>query len=118
MGDINFFPSFTGVQVYLSVARAVECENMKIRWWHCALAYGVPLLIVGASAIIDPFSFGTPDYCWLRTDNYFVFALAGPTLLLLAVLVALLMAAMIHTCRLSPDDALKTKEMARLDSTR
>ena len=102
----------------MTVARAVESESLKVRWWHYLLAYGVPLLIVGVAAIVDPFSYGTSNYCWLRTDNYFVFSLAGPALFFLAIHVALLAAAMIHTCRLSPDDALKTKEMARLDSSR
>ncbi|XP_071548081.1 latrophilin Cirl-like isoform X3 [Panulirus ornatus] len=107
-----------GVHVYLSVARAVECDSLRLRWWHYTLAYGLPLLVVAAAAVIDPFSYGTDQYCWLRTDNYFVFSLVGPALLLLAAHVALLAAALIYTCRLSPDDALKTKEMARLDSTR
>ncbi|XP_053647210.2 latrophilin Cirl isoform X3 [Cherax quadricarinatus] len=107
-----------GVHVYLSVARAVECDSLRLRWWNYALAYGLPLLVVGTAAVIDPFSYGTTQYCWLRTDNYFVFSLVGPALLLLAAHVALLAAALIYTCKLSPDDALKTKEMARLDSSR
>lgn len=107
-----------GVHVYLSVARAVECDSLRLRWWHHTLAYGLPLLVVGAAAVVDPFSYGTDQYCWLRTDNYFVFSLVGPALLLLAAHVALLAAALIYTCRLSPDDALKTKEMARLASAR
>ncbi|XP_069173525.1 latrophilin Cirl isoform X3 [Procambarus clarkii] len=107
-----------GVHVYLSVARAVECDSLRLRWWHYTLAYGLPLLVVAAAAVIDPFSYGTAHYCWLRTDNYFVFSLVGPALLLLAAHVALLAAALIYTCKLSPDDALKTKEMARLDSSR
>ncbi|XP_045122883.1 latrophilin Cirl-like isoform X3 [Portunus trituberculatus] len=106
-----------GVHVYLSVARAVECDSLRLRWWHYSLAYGLPLLVVAVAAVVDPFSYGTEQYCWLRTDNYFVFSLVGPALLLLAAHVALLAAALIYTCRLSPDDALKTKEMARLDST-
>lgn len=107
-----------GVHVYMSVARAVECDSLRLRWWHYTLAYGLPLLVVAAAAVVDPFSYGTDQYCWLRTDNYFVFFLVGPALLLLAAHVALLAAALVYTCRLSPDDALKTKEMARLDSTR
>lgn len=110
--------SLTGVHVYMSVARAVECDSLRLRWWHYTLAYGLPLLVVAAAAVVDPFSYGTDQYCWLRTDNYFVFFLVGPALLLLAAHVALLAAALVYTCRLSPDDALKTKEMARLDSTR
>lgn len=102
----------------MSVARAVECDSLRLRWWHYTLAYGLPLLVVAAAAVVDPFSYGTDQYCWLRTDNYFVFFLVGPALLLLAAHVALLAAALVYTCRLSPDDALKTKEMARLDSTR
>lgn len=82
------------------------------------MAYGGPLLVVCGAAIVDPFSFGTPDYCWLRTDNYFVFSLVGPALLFLAMEVVLLAVALIRTCRFNPDEALKTKEMARLASSR
>ena len=91
---------------------------MRLRWWHYVLAYGLPLLVVSVSAIVDPFSYGTPNYCLLRTDNYFVFSLVGPTLLLLLAHLTLLASALVYICRLAPDDALKTKEMARLDSTR
>ncbi|CAL4223886.1 unnamed protein product, partial [Meganyctiphanes norvegica] len=107
-----------GVHVYLSVARAVECDSLRLRWWHYVLAYGLPLLVVSVSAIVDPFSYGTPSYCLLRTDNYFVFSLVGPALLLLLAHLTLLAAALVYICRLAPDDSLKTKEMARLDSTR
>lgn len=107
-----------GVQLYLSVARAVEYTSLRLRWWHYTIAYGLPLLVVATAAIIDPFSFGTPEYCWLRTDNYFVFALVGPALALLVVHVTLLGAALLHTCKLSPDDPLKSKEMARLASSK
>ena len=107
-----------GLQLYLSVARAVEFTSLRLRWWHYAVAYGLPLLVVSAAAAVDPFSFGTPRHCWLRTDNYFVFALVGPALLLLTVHVALLVAALVHTYRLSPDDPLKSKEMARLAASK
>ncbi|KAF2355503.1 GPCR family 2 extracellular hormone receptor domain [Trinorchestia longiramus] len=109
--------SLEGVQLYLSVARAVEYTSLRLRWWHFAVAYGLPLLVVSSAAIVDPFSFGTERYCWLRTDNYFVFALVGPALALLVVHITLLGAALLHTCKLSPDDPLKTKEMARLASS-
>ncbi|XP_018016965.1 latrophilin Cirl isoform X1 [Hyalella azteca] len=110
--------SLEGVQLYLSVARAVEYTSLRLRWWHYTIAYGLPLLVVSAAAIVDPFSFGTERYCWLRTDNYFVFSLVGPALALLVVHITLLGAALLHTCKLSPDDPLKSKEMARLASSK
>ena len=102
----------------MSVARAVEYTSLRLRWWHYTVAYGLPLLVVSVAAIIDPFSFGTDTYCWLRTDNYFVFWLVGPALVLLIIHVCLLAAALVHTCKLNPDDPLKSKEMARLASSK
>ncbi|CAL4122740.1 unnamed protein product, partial [Meganyctiphanes norvegica] len=107
-----------GVHVYLSVARAVECDSLRLRWWHYILAYGLPLLVVSVAIIVDPFCYGSPTYCFLRNDNYFVLSLVGPALLLLLAKLTLLAAALIYSCRLVPDDSLKIKEMARLESTR
>ncbi|CAL4079198.1 unnamed protein product, partial [Meganyctiphanes norvegica] len=107
-----------GVHVYLSVARAVEFDSLQLRWWHYILAYGLPLLVVSVAIIVDPFSYGTPTYCLLRTDNYFVLSLVVPALLLLLGNLTLLAAALISICRLVPGNSLKTKEMTRLHSTR
>ncbi|GIX83520.1 adhesion G protein-coupled receptor L1 [Caerostris extrusa] len=56
-----------------------SCDAKKSNsWWYYAVAYIVPGIITGISAVIDPSSYGTDHYCWLRADNYFVFSFVGP----------------------------------------
>lgn len=61
-----------------------EAEKSRVRWYY-ATAYGFPAVVVAVSAVIDPNSYGTDTVCWLRTDNYFIFAFVGPVLLVLVV---------------------------------
>ena len=61
-----------------------EAERSRIRWYYLA-AYGLPALVVGVSCIIDATSYGTADYCWLATDNYFILAFVGPVVLVILV---------------------------------
>lgn len=61
-----------------------EAEKSRLRWYYLA-AYGAPLLVVAISSLIDPFSYGTDRYCWLRADNYFILSFVGPVILVLLV---------------------------------
>lgn len=61
-----------------------EAEKSRIRWYYL-VAYGIPLFIVTISALIDPFSYGTEQYCWLRADNFFIFSFVGPVIIVLLV---------------------------------
>ncbi|XP_042895739.1 latrophilin Cirl isoform X3 [Parasteatoda tepidariorum] len=60
-----------------------EADVHPDRWrvkWYSAVAYGVPAIVVAISAMIDPASYGTASYCWLRVDNYYVFSFGGPAI--------------------------------------
>lgn len=61
-----------------------EAEKSRLRWYYL-VAYGAPLLVVAISCIIDPLSYGTDRYCWLRADNYFIFSFVGPVILVIMV---------------------------------
>lgn len=61
-----------------------EAEKSRAHWYYL-FAYGVPLLIVGSSALIDPLAYGTPDYCWLRPENVFIFSFITPVVLVMLV---------------------------------
>jgi len=61
-----------------------EAEKSRLRWYYL-VAYGAPLLVVAISCIIDPLSYGTDRYCWLRADNYFIFSFVGPVILVILV---------------------------------
>lgn len=63
-----------------------EAEKSRLRWYYL-VAYGAPLLVVAISCIIDPLSYGTDRYCWLRADNYFIFSFVGPVILVILVII-------------------------------
>ncbi|GIY55828.1 latrophilin Cirl [Caerostris darwini] len=62
---------------YMTLIRSCDAKKSN-SWWYYAVAYIVPGIITGISAAIDPSSYGTDHYCWLRADNYFVFSFVGP----------------------------------------
>lgn len=64
-------------QLYLMLVEPTH--NSRIRGYSI-VAYGMPLLIVTIAVIIDPKSYGTVDYCFLRFDNYYIFSFVGPAL--------------------------------------
>lgn len=78
---LNFIAGF---QLYVMLIEVFEAEKSRIRWYYL-VAYGVPFLIVAISAIIDPFSYGTDQHCWLRADNFFIFSFVGPVIAVILV---------------------------------
>lgn len=69
-------------QLYLMLVE--PAHNSRVRCYS-VVAYGMPLLIVTVAAIVDPKSYGTMDYCFLRFDNYYVFSFVGPAVSCLLV---------------------------------
>lgn len=61
-----------------------ESEKSRMRWYYL-IAYGLPLLIVGISGALFPRGYGTSRYCWLRTDNYFIYTFVGPVIVVIIV---------------------------------
>lgn len=61
-----------------------EAEKSRIRWYYM-FAYGAPLVIVCVSCVVDPLSYGTERYCWLRADNFFIFSFVGPVIAVILV---------------------------------
>ncbi|XP_014479736.1 PREDICTED: latrophilin Cirl-like isoform X2 [Dinoponera quadriceps] len=105
-----------GFQLYVMLIEVFEAEKSRLRWYYL-VAYGAPLLVVGISCIIDPLSYGTDQYCWLRADNYFIFSFVGPVLLvILANLVFLTMAIYMMCRHTNTTVAMKSKEHSRLAS--
>ena len=78
-----FWLFFEAFQLYVTLT-VFESERSRLRWYYVA-SYGVPLLVVAVSCVVDPVSYGTAAHCWLRTDNYFVFSFAGPAIILILV---------------------------------
>ncbi|KAJ9585473.1 hypothetical protein L9F63_002738, partial [Diploptera punctata] len=73
---IGLYISF---QLYVMLIEVFEAEKSRIRWYYI-FAYGAPFIIVAVSCVVDPFSYGTDRYCWLRADNFFIFSFVGPVI--------------------------------------
>lgn len=61
-----------------------EAERSRIRWYYL-IAYLLPLIIVGVSAAIFPYGYGTERYCWLKQDNNFIYSFVGPVIVVIVV---------------------------------
>lgn len=75
---------FLGFQLYVMLVEVFEAEKSRMRWYYL-FAYGAPLLIVCVSCVVDPLSYGTERYCWLRADNFFIFSFVGPVIAVILV---------------------------------
>jgi adhesion G protein-coupled receptor L1 len=75
---------FAGFQLYAMLVEVFEPERARARWYYI-FGYILPLIIVGISGLIDAKSYGTPQHCWLRTDNYFHLSFIGPAALVILV---------------------------------
>nr|XP_012147882.1 PREDICTED: latrophilin Cirl-like isoform X4 [Megachile rotundata] len=105
-----------GFQLYVMLIEVFEAEKSRLRWYYL-VAYGAPLLVVAISCIIDPLSYGTDRYCWLRADNYFIFSFVGPVILVILANLVFLSMAIYMMCRhANATIAMKSKEHSRLAS--
>ncbi|XP_031771098.1 latrophilin Cirl [Apis florea] len=105
-----------GFQLYVMLIEVFEAEKSRLRWYYL-IAYGAPLLVVAISCIIDPLSYGTDRYCWLRADNYFIFSFVGPVILVILANLVFLSMAIYMMCRhANTTVAMKSKEHSRLAS--
>ncbi|XP_046745914.1 latrophilin Cirl isoform X2 [Diprion similis] len=105
-----------GFQLYVMLIEVFEAEKSRLRWYYL-VAYGAPLLVVAISCIIDPLSYGTDRYCWLRADNYFIFSFVGPVILVILANLVFLSMAIYMMCRhANTAISMKSKEHSRLAS--
>ncbi|XP_063600799.1 latrophilin Cirl-like isoform X5 [Penaeus indicus] len=107
-----------GFQLYVMLVEVFEAEKSRVRWYYGA-AYGFPAVVVAVSAVIDPFSYGTEDACWLRADNYFIFAFVGPVIaVIIANSIFLTMSLFIMCRHANLSASVKNKEHTKLASVR
>ncbi|XP_050314725.1 latrophilin Cirl-like isoform X2 [Anthonomus grandis grandis] len=108
---------FEGFQLYVMLIEVFEVEKSRIRWYYI-FAYGLPFLIVVASATVYHQGYGTVRHCWLKTDNYFIYTFVGPVLIVMLLNVIFLTMAIVMMCRhASASVSMKNKEHSRLAST-
>ncbi|KAF5284109.1 hypothetical protein FQA39_LY17100 [Lamprigera yunnana] len=107
---------FEGFQLYVMLIEVFESEKSRLRWYYL-IAYGLPLIIVGISGAVFPSGYGTPRYCWLRADNYFIYSFVGPVIVVIILNLIFLSMAIIMMCRhANASVSMKNKEHSRLAS--
>ncbi|XP_064477138.1 latrophilin Cirl-like isoform X2 [Ornithodoros turicata] len=103
-----------GFQLYVMLIEVFDSEKSRLGWYYAA-SYGIPALIVAVAAAIDPYSYGTQKYCWLRADNYFIFSFVGPVVAILLANLVFLSIAIYMMCRhASLASSVKNKEQSKL----
>ncbi|XP_040075366.2 latrophilin Cirl isoform X2 [Ixodes scapularis] len=107
-----------GFQIYTVLVEPLDTHRSRL-WWYCALAYIAPAVVVSVAAVIDPYSFGTPSYCWLEAQNYFIFSFVGPCVgVVFGCIIFLCIAACVLCHQGSTTTAVKCKEEAKLRKIR
>ncbi|XP_035205399.1 adhesion G protein-coupled receptor L1-like, partial [Stegodyphus dumicola] len=101
---------------YVILIRSCNTKKEKFCWYYAA-AYIIPGIITGTSAVVDPKSYGTEKYCWLQSDNYFVFSFVGPAVsIIFGGLVFLCITLCMFSHNLSMTSTLKDKDSANLQN--
>ncbi|XP_045481275.1 latrophilin Cirl isoform X8 [Harmonia axyridis] len=109
---------FEGFQLYVMLVEVFEAEKSRLRWYYL-FAYGIPFIIVLTSALIYPQGYGTDNFCWLKTENYFIYSFVGPVIVVLCLNVIFLTLAIVKMCiHANNSVSIKNKEHSRLASTR
>ncbi|BFZ16751.1 hypothetical protein BsWGS_19790 [Bradybaena similaris] len=87
-----------GLHIIFMLVQVFDASRSRLPYYYLA-GYGVPLAVVGASCLINYKGYGTDRYCWLTTDDYFVWAFAGPVALILLINAIFLIYALSTVCR-------------------
>ncbi|XP_038068285.1 adhesion G protein-coupled receptor L2-like [Patiria miniata] len=80
--------SLEAVQFYIMLVHVFSTHSRH--WPYYLAGYGIPAIVVGVSAGVNYTGYGTDRYCWLSTDNYFIWSFTGPVAAIIAVNVVLL----------------------------
>ena len=102
---------FEGLQLYTMLVQVFDQRPNRLTF-YTLVAYGAPALLVIVAALVDPLSYGTSEYCWLRSDNYFVWGFLGPALAVLIANALFLALAMSVMCRHSPTGMMSSASFA------
>ncbi|EEC02252.1 G-protein coupled receptor protein, putative [Ixodes scapularis] len=107
-----------GFQLYVMLIEVFDSEKSRLGWYY-VLAYGAPAVVVTVAACVDPTSYGTERYCWLRADNYFILSFVGPVVAILLANLVFLSIAIYMMCRhASLASSVKNKEQSKMANLR
>lgn len=104
-----------GVQLYVMLIEVFEPGRSRSRIYYLC-GYGIPAIVVGIAAGIQPSGYGTDTHCWLRTDNGFIWSFVGPVAAVITLNIIMLSIAVYMMCKHANTlaSALRTKEKSRL----
>ncbi|XP_042200538.1 adhesion G protein-coupled receptor E1-like [Callorhinchus milii] len=89
-----FLAAFTwmfldGLQLFLLVknlSRMKASHSSRLREMGLyAFGYGIPAIIVGISAAVNPGGFGSPRFCWLQLQRGFIWSFIGPVIAIILI---------------------------------
>uniref|UniRef100_T1IXT1 Uncharacterized protein n=1 Tax=Strigamia maritima TaxID=126957 RepID=T1IXT1_STRMM len=106
-----------GVHIYVLLIQVFDTKEQKT-WLYYLAGYGIPAIIVAISAISKPLGYGTKKYCWLSTEDGFLYSFAGPLMLIILFntvifILALKVAASVKNHRNNGGIAVKAKVWIR-----
>lgn len=98
-----FLSAFTwmlmeGVHIVVMLVQVFDAAKSRLKYYYL-VGYGAPVIVVGVTATTDFTAYGTDHYCWLTTQNWFIWSFAGPVALVLAVNAIILSYSMSMVCR-------------------
>ncbi|XP_078478057.1 adhesion G protein-coupled receptor L3-like [Lampetra planeri] len=78
-----------GVQLYVMLVQVFESSRSRRPYFY-AIGYGVPALIVTATAASRPHGYGTERACWLSYEDGVIWSFLAPVIIVIAVNVGFL----------------------------
>ncbi|XP_048347243.1 adhesion G protein-coupled receptor E5 isoform X2 [Sphaerodactylus townsendi] len=73
-----------GVELYLMVIQVFRTHNLK-HWHLIFMGYGLPAVVVGIAASINPRGYGTKKHCWLSMEQGFLWSFLAPVCLIILI---------------------------------
>lgn len=98
-----FLSAFTwmlmeGIHIVVMLVQVFDAAKSRLKYYYL-VGYGAPVIVVATTATTDFTAYGTDNYCWLTTQNWFIWSFAGPVALVLAVNAIVLSYSMSMVCR-------------------
>ncbi|XP_071120942.1 adhesion G protein-coupled receptor L3-like isoform X1 [Mytilus edulis] len=87
-----------GVHIVVLLQQVFDAAKNNMRYYYLA-GYGVSITIVGTTAGINFKAYGTEDFCWITTDQWFIWSFTGPVAVILIINTIVLMYALSMVCR-------------------
>lgn len=87
-----------GVHIVVLLQQVFDTAKNNMRYYYL-VGYGISITIVGTTAGINFKAYGTDDFCWITTDQWFIWSFTGPVAVILIINTTILMYALSMVCR-------------------